>query len=368
MSESEETVSKSEYAMTVAGSTDGGDRVPDLSPREAFDRWMGKLRVDKSDATVSSYHYRLKLFVEWCEDNGITQIGEVSGWDIETYETARRQQDIEPVTLNKEMLTLRDFLSYCARIELVDESLPEKVDPPEVGKQADVDETRLEPDHAQALLDYYDANDYGSRDHAVLSVFWYTGARLTAVRGLDFDHYNSGEAFLEFLHQPEYDLPLKNGADGERAVGLPDYVVDVLDEYISENRFEKYDDDGKRPLFTTTRGRMGQNTVRARMYLATVPCLHSECPHGNVRETCEYVDYSQASKCPSSRAPHQIRTGSITWQLNRGVPIETVAARVNTSVRVLKKHYDMPTRREELEERRRGEIDKLAFDDGGDGE
>jgi len=68
--------SKSEYSMTVAGSTDGGDRVPDLSPREAFERWMAKLRVDKSDATVSSYHYRLKLFVEWCEDNGITQIGE----------------------------------------------------------------------------------------------------------------------------------------------------------------------------------------------------------------------------------------------------------------------------------------------------
>jgi hypothetical protein len=48
--------------------------------------------------------------------------------------------------------------------------------------------------------------------------------------------------------------------------------------------------------------------------------------------------------------------------LNRGVPIEVVADRVNTSVRVLKKHYDQPTRREELEERRRQHIDRLDFD------
>jgi hypothetical protein len=103
------------------------------------------------------------------------------------------------------------------------------------------------------------------------------------------------------------------------------------------------------------------------MYLGTLPCLHSPCPHGNDPETCDYVDYSKASKCPSSRSPHQVRTGSITWQLNRGVPIEVVAERVNTSVRTLKRHYDQPTKREELEERRRQYVDRLNFDDtGGD--
>lgn len=356
---------KAKYTVTIAGSTDGGDRVPDLSPREAFERWLSKIRIDKSEATISSYHYRLKLFIEWCEENDITEIGDVTGWDVETYKTHRRQQDVAPVTLNKELGTLRQFFEYCARIELVDESLPEKVDQPDVDKQSDVDETRLEPERAKALLNYYDERAYGTRPHALLTVLWYTGARLNAVRGLDLDHYHSGEQFIEFIHEPDRDLPLKNGEDGERAVGLLEYATEVLDEYIAEHRREKYAEDGSRPLLTTANGRLGVNTLRVRTYLATVPCLHTDCPHGNTPETCEYLDYSQASKCPSSRSPHQVRTGSITWQLNRGVDIEDVAERVNTSVRVLKKHYDVASRREELEERRRHQIDKLSFDNGG---
>jgi len=362
------TAGPSSYRIRIAGSTDGGDRVPDLSPREAFERWLNKLRVDKSDATVSSYHYRLKLFIEWCEDQGIVEIGELTGWDLETFETHRRQQDIELVTLNKEMLTLQQFLTYCARIELVDENLPEKVDPPDTDKQADVDETRLHADRAKALFAYYDEYDRGSRAHALLTMCWYTGARLNALRGLDLEDYHSREQYVEFLHQPERELPLKNARNGERAVGLPDYAAEVLDEYIQHHRKDVFDDDGSRPLFTSQSGRASDNAVRTWMYLATVPCLHTECPHGENPDTCEYLDYSKASQCPSSRSPHQVRTGTVTWQLNRGVPIEVVARRVNTSVRVLKKHYDQPSRREELEERRRQHVDRLSFDENGGGQ
>jgi site-specific recombinase XerD len=356
------------YRIRIAGSTDGGDRVPDLSPREAFERWLNKLRVDKSEATVSSYHYRLKLFIEWCEEQHIAEIGELTGWDIESFETHRRQQGIEPITLNKEMLTLQLFLEYCARVELVDETLPGKVDPPDVDKQADVDETRLHSDRAEALFEYYDTHDRGSRAHALLTLCWYTGARLNALRGLDLDHYHSREQYVEFLHQPDRGLPLKNGRDGERAVGLPDYATDVLDEYVRNHRKDVFDDGGSRPLLTSQSGRASENAVRSWMYLATVPCLHTECPHGNDPETCEFLDYSKSSQCPSSRSPHQVRTGTITWQLNRGVPIEVVANRVNTSVRVLKKHYDQPTRLEELEERRRQHLDRLSFDESGGGQ
>jgi len=351
------------YMVRIAGSTDGGDRIPDLSPREAFERWLNKLRVDKSEATVSSYHYRLKLFIEFCEEERIHEIDELTGWDIETYETRRRERGVEPVTLNKELLTLGQFLEYCARVELVDEDLPGKVEPPSVPKQADVDKTRLHPDRAEALFDYYNSHDdeFGTRGHALLTLCWYTGARLNALRGLDLAHYHSDEQYVEFLDEPDRDRPLKNGRDGERAVGFPEYVADIVDEYISEHRHDVHEA-GARPLFTSHGGRASKNAIRAWMYLATVPCLHTDCPHDKDPETCEWLNYTSASKCPSSRSPHQVRTGSITWQLNRGVPIEVVANRVNTSVRILKQHYDQPDRREELEERRRHHLDRLGFD------
>lgn len=104
------------------------------------------------------------------------------------------------------------------------------------------------------------------------------------------------------------------------------------------------------------------------MYLATVPCLHTTCPHGNDPDTCEFLDYTKASQCPSSRSPHHVRTGSITWQLNRGIPIDAVAKRVIPSERTLKRHYDQPTKLEDLEERRRHHVYRLAFDENGGGE
>ncbi|PSQ49959.1 hypothetical protein BRD19_02380 [Halobacteriales archaeon SW_7_65_23] len=100
------------------------------------------------------------------------------------------------------------------------------------------------------------------------------------------------------------------------------------------------------------------------MYQATVPCLHTDCPHGRKRETCEFLEdsYNNASKCPSSRSPHQVRTGSITWQRNCGVPADVVSRRVNSSVRVIEEHYDKPDEVEEMEKRRRQYIDRLDID------
>lgn len=359
-------MSETDYGIRIAGETDGGDRVPDLSPREAMQRYLGKIRVSKADSTVSAYHYRLKLFVEFCEDQGITTVNELDGWDLETYETHRRDSVDSPLTLKRDMGALRLFLQYLARIELVDESLPEKMELPDVPRDAQVDETRLHPDDAQALLDYYMDHDEkrSSRLHVFLALAWYTGARLGGIRALDVDDFDPGEHYVEFCHRPEEDTPLKNGLDGERIVGLPPEISEVVETYVDDHRLDNYDDHGRRPLITSEFGRASKNAIRQWSYVATLPCQHSPCPHGNERETCDYVDYHQASKCPSSRSPHQIRTGSITWQLNQGLPPQVVADRVNTSVPVIKRHYDKPAKKEEMEKRRRQHLDQLSFDDG----
>ncbi|QLG27721.1 hypothetical protein HUG10_09220 [Halorarum halophilum] len=76
-----------------------------------------------------------------------------------------------------------------------------------------------------------------------------------------------------------------------------------------------------------------------------------------------------ASKCPSSRSPHKIRSGSITWQLNCGVPPEIVAERVNASVSTIKSHYDFATAEERWRryhdqmESRREHLDQFDFTD-----
>lgn len=354
------------YRVRIAPTSDGGgDRIPDLTPREALERWLDKLRVDKRDSTVSSYHYRLKHFGEWCEDEGIDSIGDVTGWDLETYETTRRSEGLKTISLNNELGTLENFLEYCARVELVDDSLPEKVQPPTVDREDEVDETKLAPEAAKLLLEYYRATPAvrHSREHVLLELIWYTGARVGGIRALDIEDYYPDDQYVDFNHRPESETPLKNGVGGERAVPLNDDVCDAVDGYREHTRAEKFDDHGRRPLLTTERGRPVDNTLRDWMYRTTFPCHYQECPHGKDPDTCEYKAHGKASQCPSSRSPHQVRTGAVTWMLNRGVPLETVARWVNASPETIKRHYDKPDMEDEMEKRLRPHLDRLSLDD-----
>jgi len=360
------------YATEIAPSEDGGGRVPDLSPREAVARWLDRLRARRAESTVSSYDYRLRLFVEWCEEEGIGSMSEVTGWELDEYERYRRGEGVETVSLNNELGTLKNFLEYCSQIEIVPESLPEKVEPPAVSAEDDVDDTKLAPEDAKRLFEYYEANEEArhSRSHALLTLAWFGGPpRLGAIRALDLGQYNREKQYLRYHHRPDDDTPLKKQHDGERAVGLPEEACEVLDGYIEHNRVDVRDDYGRQPLLTSRRGRASRNAVRGWMYLATVPCLHSQCPHGNDPDTCEFLSYSSASRCPSSRSPHQVRTGAITWMRNQGMPAEVVAERANTSVSVIERHYDKPEHVEKMEKRRRPYLDDLQFvDSGGDSE
>ncbi|QSG02499.1 XerD/XerC family integrase [Natranaeroarchaeum sulfidigenes] len=106
-------------------------------------------------------------------------------------------------------------------------------------------------------------------------------------------------------------------------------------------------------MFSGRQGRPSEATIRAWTYQATQPCVHRNCPHDKKRATCDWTHRNHASKCPSSRSPHQIRTGSITWHCDRGLPIEVISERVNASPDVIKRFYDKADQLRKMEERRK---------------
>jgi len=190
---------------------------------------------------------------------------------------------------------------------------------------------------------------------------------LLARRTVDLEDYDDDARVLEFRHRPTHGTPLKNKRDGERDVGILPTVANVLEAYIDETRYDRHDEYGRAPLFTTrsSQGRLSENAVRTWSYQATHPCWHTDdpCPHDKVRDDCGWTVADQSSKCPSSRSPHAVRTGSITFHRNRGFEQADVARRVNASMRTIERHYDKATRREELETRRRPQLDKLSLTD-----
>lgn len=329
---------------------------PELSPREAADRWLDRASLDRAAQTIAGYRGQLKHFVRWCEANEIETIDDLTPWDIEQFETARRGEGLAKITLRNELGTLRQLLEYCARIGVDGDELADSIELPTTTPDEETDETILEPDRAERLLAAYrDGTEDWLRGHAYLELAWFTGARLGGLRALDLRDIDLERGFVHFKHRPESDTPLKNAHDGERVVGISEAVVEALRAYIARDRPQIDDDHGRTPLFTTRQGRMSLNAMRTTSYYATI------CDRCDQRDYCEFSTQPEASQCSASRSPHQLRSGSITWQLDRNIRADKVAERVNASVDVIEQHYDQASDVDAFEERRKEHINKLEF-------
>ena len=343
-----------------------------IAPEAALDLYLEQRKGELSDETLRSHRSRLSWFIEWCEDEAeIYDMTEVTGRDLHSYRVWRREEgDLEPISLKTQLSTLRVFLDFCESIDAVPDDLKQKVLLPEVSRDGEKSDSTLEYERADRILDYLEKYEYASREHVCISLLWRTGMRQGSLRALDLRDYDRKARALEVRHRPETDTPLKNQERGERDVALDTSLTQLLDDYISGRRKDLTDEHGRAPLLTTSQGRPANATIRQTVYKYTRPCFIGEgCPHGREIEECEAIAYDVASKCPSSRSPHRIRTGAVTWMLNAGIPPEVVAQRVNASVQTIRDHYDWATesqrwsRYHDQMDSRREHLQKLDFDD-----
>lgn len=331
----------------------------DLTVTEAVERWLGRKRGSLAEATVREYGYRLQRLADWADSVGIETVGELHPLDWDDYLAAREETGVKPLTMSKHFGTVREWAEFLEDLGAVEDGLAKAVPDVDVPRGSQVDDTMLSPADGDALIRAYRADSvlYGTRNHAILELFWFAAPRLGALRGLDMDDFHPNRRAVEFHHRPESGTPLKKNVDGERSVAIPRATAEVIQTYVEEHRVSRRDDHGRRPLFTSSQGRPSPDTIRNWAYLATQPCLRMDCPHEQERSTCEYVDHNRASQCPSSRSPHQIRTGAITRMLNR-VPRDRVEHRANTHQW---DHYDMAGENEKMEERDREVVRDLTL-------
>ncbi|ELZ22387.1 integrase [Halosimplex carlsbadense 2-9-1] len=328
------------------------DLVP-LAPEEGVDRFLQHREPSVRESTLQNGRTRLAHFLDWCDEQQIDNLNELTGRQLADF-VAWRQTDIAPITLQKQLSTIRQACRWWADIDAVDEGLAEKVHAPELPDGAESRDVHLDPERAERALAYFGQYQYASRDHALLALIWRTGMRRGAVRSLDVEDLSPDDHAVRLEHRIDEGTKLKNGESGERWVFLGPKWYQIIEDYAANpNRTQGTDEYGRRPLFTKADGgRPTAQSIYNWLMRALHPCTYASCPHDRTPETCEARGRnSNVAACPSSRSPHAVRRGSITYHLREDTPPETVSERMDVSLEVLYQHYDARTEREKMDVR-----------------
>ena len=341
------------------------DDLDPISPVDAVSMYHDAMRDEHADATQRGEKHRLNAFLQFCDEHEIENLNELDGRDLFRYRTWRREgqgdgrEPIKLVTLKGQLATLRRFLRFAENIDAVTHGLHEQLTLPTMSNGEDVSNSTLSPERTIEILDYLEGAEPASNNHLVLLLLWETGARTGAVRGLDLEDLDldgshprfSGPA-IQFVHRPETDTPLKNQNKGTRWNRISEKAARYIQDYIKYHRHDVTDEYGREPLITSSHGRPVGNTFRRILYRITRPCWRGEeCPHDREIEDCEATRIEKASKCPSSRSPHDVRSGRVTYYRREDVPRRVVKDRLNASEDILDRHYDRRSDREQAEQR-----------------
>jgi site-specific recombinase XerD len=329
------------------------DELVPLDPEQGVERFLSHKRPSWRESTVYNAETRTRVFLDWCEEAEIENLNELSGRDLDAW-VRWRQKQIKPISLQKQLSTIREALRYWEMIEAVEDGLAEKLHAPELPDGAEAKDEHITTERAEAILENLDRYWFGSRRHVVFALLWRTGMRRGALRAIDVDDLDEEEHAIELRHRPETDTQLKNGERGERDVYLGPRWFGIVEGYLNNpERPDVTDDHGRQPLITTVHGRASENTLYTTVHKATQPCHYGDCPHDRDPDDCEAIGAANVpSKCPSSVSPHSIRRGRITHDLNHGRPPEAITKRADVSLGVLEKHYDARSKREKMDVRK----------------
>jgi integrase len=328
-----------------------------IAPRDALELYLKDRRGDLRTSTIWSHQSRLSIFIDWCiEEEGITNLNNLTGRTIQKYKIWRRDDgDLSKATLKTQIDTVRVFVKWLETIEGCPPDLHAKIKSPSLSADENTRNIELHTDEAEQILTYLEKYEYASLRHVTLTLLWHTMMRRGAARALDLQDYSRDDQYLEIVHRPERETPVKNGEAGERMVALSDVVADLLNDWIDDQRPAVTDEYGREPLLASAQGRIHVTTIQQYAYMVTRPCTYgNDCPHDRDPDICEAAtERYSASKCPSSVSPHAIRRGSITHWLREDVPTPAVSDRADVSANVINQHYDERTEQEKMEQRRR---------------
>lgn len=339
---------------TRGGGQEFAKMTTNLTPEDALEQYL-QSRHDATVSTVENHRYRLNYFVQWYnEEADLDDLSDLDGMDCERFKNWRMENfDLNIVTLQFHIQTLRVFIRWCESVGAVEEGVAEKIIVPTVSDSEKARDVHISHERAMQIIDYLCRYEWASTAHIIFHTLYHTGIRRSSLYALDVEDWHSDEQYLAVRHRPETGTALKLKDEGERNVSVTDsHLAEALDDWVNTRRPDTTDDEGREPLLASKQGRFHYKSISKVCYKVTRPCFFAEiCPHDREIEECKATQYRSYSKCPDSVSSHPIRRSAITHHLDSDVPKAIVSERMNVSEKVLDQHYDARNKEQKRQNR-----------------
>lgn len=248
--------------------------------------WLGKFGQQMrsrgfSERSIPSYLHNVRLFVDYLEELGITNLADADRKILAEYQlqvslSLHRGKPLGHVTQRNRIVCLKTFFRFLAKSGALiadptaELELPRVRDqlPPNVLTKREVARLLAQPDSATAA---------GLRDRAILELLYSTGIRVSELAGLA----------LEDLDLRTGELRVLGKGNKERLVPIGEVACDCLRLYLERSRPNLAPAE-QRALFVTPRGRrfLATNlTAVVREYGRRAGIPKRVTPH-TLRHTC----------------------------------------------------------------------------------
>ena len=207
----------------------------------AYENYLTKVK-QASDNTVSTYMRDIRQYVQWLQQDGITDVLNVSQVNIAAYLTYLQTQGKSAATVSRTLASLKNFYAYVVATGFLEAS-------PVTGEiHVDRGEKKLPQilsgKEVELLLAQPSAVDSkGIRDKAMLEVMYATGIRVTELIDLNAEDVNL-----------ELGIVKCGNAKKSRAIPLYPAAMRALSVYLKEVRPLMVADPFEKALFVNIGG------------------------------------------------------------------------------------------------------------------
>jgi integrase/recombinase XerC len=204
-----------------------------------------------SPATLDGYRRDLDRFARWVGEHRSDQPECLIEADIRAFAAAEHRRGLSPRSVQRCLSALRRFFKYLRRRNITRIDPTASVRAPRIRRKLP---RPLDIDQVLALLDIPENDELGTRDRAMLELFYASGLRVSELTGLTWDRLDPDEGLVRVLGKGRR----------ERLVPVGRHALTALKRWRTLHRDLVADDQPR--IFISRQGRpLGVRAVQKRV-------------------------------------------------------------------------------------------------------